>query len=150
MEYISRILCVYTAILSFSIAAHAADRAIEIGNRRELFVDHHLIYDLKGSAELRIHHPVRREIVLVHDNPWEGNACRFHAAFKDGDKYRMYYKAWHTLEAGSRRIHHFRTGLGLRYPEHCLLVREGISVCHVLSKSREKCAPYRPGGFRRF
>lgn len=68
--------------------------AAAIGSRRELFVDESLVERLGGKAELRLHHPEPREIVLVHDAPWEGSGSGYHSIFKDGDRYRMYYKAW--------------------------------------------------------
>lgn len=76
-----------------TIATGAAD-PVDIGSRRELFVDDFLIQELRGGAELRLHHPQPREIALVHDAPWEGTGCGYHSIFKDGDRYRMYYKAW--------------------------------------------------------
>lgn len=77
-----------------------AAEPVQIGMRRELFVDDALIEKLSG-AELRLHEPVAREIVLKHDAPWEGSGCGYHSLFKDGDKYRMYYKAYHLdVETG--------------------------------------------------
>lgn len=69
-------------------------QAIDIGSRLELFIDEHLIQNLSGSAELRLHHPKPQEIVIAHDAPWEGSGSGYHSIFKDGDKYKMYYKAW--------------------------------------------------------
>ncbi len=71
----------------------ASEPAVNIGNRRELLVDRHLIETLKG-VELRLHHPVPREVAIVHDKPWEGTGCGYHSVFYDGERYRMYYKAW--------------------------------------------------------
>jgi hypothetical protein len=68
---------------------------IDIASRRELFTDDHLIQDLEGGIALRLHHPRPREIVIVHDALWEGTGSGYHSVFKDGDLYRMYYKAWH-------------------------------------------------------
>jgi len=65
-----------------------------IGSRRELFIDDGLIDQLGGGASRRMHHPQPREIVLNHNAPWEGNGCGYHSLFKDGDLYRLYYKAW--------------------------------------------------------
>ncbi len=67
---------------------------IDIGSRLELMVDDYLIADLKGDASFRLHNPVPREIVMVHDAEWEGSGSGYHTVFQDGDKYRMYYKAW--------------------------------------------------------
>ena len=71
------------------------DAVINIGSRRELFVDDFLIEQFAGKAELRLHHPEPREIALVHDAPWEGSGSGYHSVFHDGKRYRLYYKAWH-------------------------------------------------------
>lgn len=81
--------------------AKADDSTIQnIGSRRELFVDKTLIEHFAGKALMRLHHPERREIALTHDAPWEGNGCGYHTVFKDGDRYRMYYKSWHISLGG--------------------------------------------------
>lgn len=74
--------------------ARGEEVALDIGSRRELFVDGALVERFAGKTELRLHHPVPQEIALVHDAPWEGTGCGYHSLFKDGDRYRMYYKAW--------------------------------------------------------
>ncbi len=81
----------FIALLSFS--SLSAD-TINIGSRRELFVDDLLIEKLSGKAEQRLHHPQPQEIAITHDMPWEGSGSGYHSIFKDGDKYRMYYKSW--------------------------------------------------------
>ena len=82
-------------------SAWGADAPLDIGSRRELFVDDYLIDRFTGKAELRLHHPAPREIAIVHDAPWEGSASGYHSIFKDGDRYRMYYRGWRlTVEAG--------------------------------------------------
>ncbi len=68
-------------------------KPIAIGNRRELFVDDHLIERLSGSADLRLHAPVAREVVLVHDRPWEGNATANHCVLSEEGRIRLYYRA---------------------------------------------------------
>ncbi|MDP7302070.1 MAG: hypothetical protein QGG09_03155, partial [Pirellulaceae bacterium] len=65
---------------------------LEIGSRRELFVDHHLIDQVKGGARLRLHRPRETDDVFVHDTPWEGNRTLYYTIFQDGDVYRMYYR----------------------------------------------------------
>jgi hypothetical protein len=66
---------------------------IGIGARRELFVDTHLIERISSSAELRLHSPVPREVVLVHDAPWEGNATANHCIVAEEGRIRLYYRA---------------------------------------------------------
>jgi len=85
--------------------ADAASAAVtDIGSRRELFVEDGLIERVAGGAQLRMHRPVPREIVMVHDEPWEGTGSGYHSIFEDDGLYRMYYKAW-QLNAlnGARR-----------------------------------------------
>lgn len=67
---------------------------VQIGNRLELFTDDYLIEYTRGGAHRVLHHPVARDIVIIHDEPWEGSGSGYHTIFKDGDIYRMYYKAW--------------------------------------------------------
>ena len=79
----------------------AADTPLDIGTRRELFVDDALVEKLTGKAELRLHQPAPQEIAITHDSPWEGSASGYHSIFKDGDRYRMYYRGWNlTVEGG--------------------------------------------------
>ena len=87
-------------------------QAINIGSRRELFVDDFLIDRLSGKAELRLHHPEPREVAIVHDAPWEGSGSGYHSIFKEGNLYRMYYKAW-QLEVTKGKLN---TG---KHPLYC-------------------------------
>jgi len=73
----------------------SGDAPVTIGSRLELFVDDCLVGRLEGGVERRLHHPVPREVVMDHDEPWEGSGSGYHTIFRDGDRYRMYYKAWH-------------------------------------------------------
>jgi hypothetical protein len=82
------------AVMSLLSSIATAAEPIAIGSRRELFVEDTLIDKLSGDAQLRLHHPEPREMALVHDAPWEGSGSGYHSVFRDGDKYRMYYKAW--------------------------------------------------------
>ena len=86
-----RTILILTALMAAPPAAlHAAD-PIEIGSRRELFVDHHLIDRLEG-ARLVLHRPQPREVVLKFDQPWEGLYSGYETVLKDGDTFRFYYR----------------------------------------------------------
>ncbi len=75
---------------------------LTIGSRLELFIDDYLVGQLKGGASNRLHKPIPREIVIEHDAPWEGSGSGYHSIFKDGDLYKMYYKAWNiAIEKGN-------------------------------------------------
>ena len=80
-------------IALLTVSSLSAD-PIAIGSRRELFVDDFLIDQLSGKAERRLHQPQPKEIAITHDAPWEGSGSGYHSIFRDGDKYRMYYKSW--------------------------------------------------------
>ena len=69
-----------------------AAEPINIGTRRELFVDEYLIERMSGKARLQLHRPRETEDVFVHDTPWEGNRTLYYTLFRDGDIYRMYYR----------------------------------------------------------
>jgi len=77
--------------------AGAKDAPVDIGSRRELFVDRALVATLTGDARQVLHHPTPRETALTLDAPWEGSGCGYISVFRDGDggRYRMYYKAYH-------------------------------------------------------
>jgi len=89
-------------VLSLCAFALAAEAPTDIGDRRELFVDGQLVEQLSGQAKLQLHHPEPQEIVLTHDEPWEGSLSVFHSVFKDGDLYRMYYRGWQVTSLADR------------------------------------------------
>src|SRR5438876_7581345 len=62
------------------------DGVRKISSRRELFVDDWLIEKTNG-AELRLHHPISREIALVFDKPWEGNGSAYVTVFQDEGRF---------------------------------------------------------------
>ena len=62
-----------------------------IGNQRELFVDHYLISKLV-DAQLVLHEPKDEGEVLRFDKPWEGPFCGYFTMIKDGNKFRAYYR----------------------------------------------------------
>ena len=64
---------------------------VEIGSRRELFVDRHLIARLDG-ARLKLHHPRRAGVALKMDRPWEPKTGAYITVLFDQGKYRMYYR----------------------------------------------------------
>jgi hypothetical protein len=79
-------------LLATAIITAPTAEPIAVGDRRELFIDQHLIAQLTGDATRRLHHPVPREVALTHDAPWEGSGSGYHTVIKDGDLYRMYHR----------------------------------------------------------
>lgn len=78
-------------LLFFAPHLQAADTSLQIGSRRELFVDHYLLDSLQ-NVRLVLHSP-RDEGIAVHfDQPWEGAFCGYCTVIQDGDHYRVYYR----------------------------------------------------------
>ena len=99
---------------------------LNIGSDRECFWDEYLIDPAKTTAEFLVHHPVRREAVIRHDAPWEGDGCNYHCVFRDGGVYRMYYNAnemissdkqQHTVEDNKICYAESRDGLNWTKPD---------------------------------
>ncbi len=64
---------------------------VEIGSKRQLFVDDWLIAVATGTS-LVLHAPRQAEVVLELDEPWEDPTAAYFTVLKDGDLYRMYYR----------------------------------------------------------
>jgi hypothetical protein len=77
-------------LLSLTVGAHAAE-PIDLGSRWELFVDEFLVAQKQGVS-LKLHEPVKREIVLTTDKPWEGITCAYFSVIQDGNKVLLYYR----------------------------------------------------------
>ena len=86
-------------------AAAPSEGVIELGNRRELFVDDYLIDRMRG-VELRLQKPVPRDLAIVHDAPWEGNTSGYHTVFQDGGLFRMYYRGsmYHQFATSAKPV----------------------------------------------
>ena len=71
-----------------------SDEPIDIGSRLELFVDNHLIGEIKGDVHQHLIKPEPKEVVFETGEPWEGNTSGYYTVFQDGDLYRMIYRGW--------------------------------------------------------
>ncbi len=94
---------------------------IEVGSESQLFLDRHLIDEMRG-LELKLHGPLPREEVLRFDQPWEGDTSWHPIVIRDGDLFRMWYRVssgnedrgTKTAYAESRDgVHWERPALGL-------------------------------------
>jgi hypothetical protein len=92
--------------LSFSVRAGepAAEKGLDIGSQRELFVDDWLIERVQG-VERKMHRPEPREVVIVCDAPWEGNTSAYFTLLADGERFRMYYRGSHFDEKTKKATH---------------------------------------------
>lgn len=96
METAARTGSVQLFLLIFVFAvllgpAATAGEPIDIGSRRELFVDDHLIDSMDG-VRLLLNRPQPAGKVLAFDKPWEGNTSLYVTVFEDEGRYRMYYR----------------------------------------------------------
>jgi hypothetical protein len=64
---------------------------IDIGTRRELFVDGHLVARMAGT-QLKLHPPCPRGVALWFDEPWARPSAGYGTVLLDGDTYRLYYR----------------------------------------------------------
>ncbi len=86
--------------------AHIQARTpMPLSDRREFLVDDTLIENTTGNIKLHLHRPEPQEVVLVTDQPWEGNTCAYFTLFQDDDRYRMYYRGSHYDEATKSATH---------------------------------------------
>jgi hypothetical protein len=79
-------------ILFTETGSSQADEPVDIGSRRELFVDRFLIERMEHTA-LRLHEPIPGGIAIKIDKPWEGPANGPRAVFRHDDRLLIYYRA---------------------------------------------------------
>ena len=77
---------------------------VRIDSARQLFVDDFLIESMTGT-QLELQQPRERDVVFVHDEPWEGCTSTYHTIVRDGDIYRMYYRGGQYDEANRKSLH---------------------------------------------
>ncbi|MFA6564669.1 MAG: hypothetical protein WCV00_22375 [Verrucomicrobiia bacterium] len=77
--------------------ACAADAPLDIGSRRELFVDRYLI-ERFDNVRLKLHEPRDEGEVLRFNQPWEGIYCGYSTVIKDGERFRLYYRGKQELK----------------------------------------------------
>ena len=81
----------FVLAISCSSAQETTTPTIDLGTKRELFVDYFLIETLE-NVSLKQHSPIYRGAVLHFDQPWEGLFCGYITMIHDEGKYRCYYR----------------------------------------------------------
>lgn len=82
------------------LAAEAAQaEVVDVGGRRELFVDRELIDRMQG-LELRLTEPRPAGTALKFDRPWEGIVSGYVTVLRDGDRFLMYYRGRPSTSRG--------------------------------------------------
>lgn len=77
--------------------------ALNIGARRELFVDH-LLIDRLENARLTLHEPVSGGVAISLDRPWEGPANYGYSVIRYDDRYLLYYRAMTVREGDDNDV----------------------------------------------
>lgn len=95
------------SLAATAFSQKAKTEILELGSRRELFVDDLLIASQTGVV-LTAHKPEPQEVAITCDAPWEGNTSGYYSIFQDGDIYRMYYRGAHYDE-GTKKAGHEET-----------------------------------------
>ena len=100
-------------------------KPIDLGSRRELFVDHYLIAATHGELERRIHSPTPREVVFPNDTDpvahEDGHGVRAGHAYmtvlRDDAAYRMYYGVVRNYFSDRRQrwMHYAESSDGLHW-----------------------------------
>lgn len=75
-----------------TVQAVAAVPPVDIGTRRELFVDRFLIASMTNTR-LELAHPERREVALEANAPWESGTFFVYSVVQEANKIRLYYRA---------------------------------------------------------
>lgn len=74
---------------------------LDIGDRRELFVDDYLIDDT-GGVTFEQHRPKPAGVALTNDRPWEAPTVGMFSVFDDKGRFRMYYRGAHGSHFGKQ------------------------------------------------
>ena len=97
---------------------------IQLFSRRECFFDDTLIDNECTTAEFLVHSPVRREVVMTCDAPWEGNGSDFFNMFYDDGKWRMYYLGWEFFNPAGIRACYAESVDGIHWTKPSLGICE--------------------------
>ena len=65
--------------------------SVDVGSRRELFIDHHVIGAMDG-VRLKLQEPKPAGVAMRYDRPWEGPGAFYTTVLQDDRLYRMYYR----------------------------------------------------------
>lgn len=90
---------VFPLVAARTVSSQNSPAAIrDIGTRLEPFADDFLIGELRGATH-RLREPVPFGTALVFDRPWEGAFAGYVTVFRDGGRFRMYYRGIPTSGA---------------------------------------------------
>jgi hypothetical protein len=85
---------VVVLLFALSLAADESERTVSVGLRKQLFVDDYIVANRRNVVrELGVVTKANRGMpVLVADRPWESDSFLIGSVFREGDKFKMFYK----------------------------------------------------------
>ena len=88
------LIALWASVPTSTSAAEPKEEPCAIDTRVEMFVDNWLIDSTRspGTVSLQLQPPLKREIVLETDKPWEGPDSAYFTVFQDGPRVRLYYR----------------------------------------------------------
>ncbi|MGQ9650201.1 MAG: hypothetical protein ACUVXJ_08830 [Phycisphaerae bacterium] len=123
------VLCAATAVRGAEV--------FDIGSRLELFADGALVERLT-DARLQLHSPVAREVVFQFDAPWEGGQSGYATVFKDGHRYRLYYRGGGDLARESTCLAESKDGINWERPKLGLFAFNGSKDNNIVWTGEKK------------
>ena len=96
IKFLCRCLLMLLGLLPPAHAENQENKSrVDIGSRVEMFVDNWLVDSNRTrGVSLKLQTPVRREVVLTTDKPWEGKDSAYFTVFQDGPRIRLYYRGF--------------------------------------------------------
>lgn len=113
--------------------------AVQIGSRVEMFTDEWLIEE-KSDVELTLHRPIRKEVVLASDRPWEQNERGFCSVIQETDGIRFYYRGRYDHSGSSEAVTCYAEsadGIHVTKPEFDLYPLEAGAKSNIVWKQKE-------------
>lgn len=126
--------------------ASTENGVLDIGNRRELFVDHELIASLEGVS-LRLHEPRNAGPAFYFDKLWEGKFSAYATVIDDNGLYRMYYRGLPRANGESDAVTAYaesRDGVNWTKPNLGLFEVEGTKDNNVVIAVNEHARGFSP------
>ncbi|MBT5904073.1 MAG: hypothetical protein HOH58_18400 [Opitutaceae bacterium] len=119
---------------------------IDLGDRRELFVDHELIESMEGVS-LRLHEPRNAGPAFYFDKPWEGKFSAGPTVLNDNGLYRMYYRGLPRADDETEAVTAYaesRDGVNWVKPNLGLFEVEGTKDNNVVVAVNKHCRSFSP------
>ena len=119
---------------------------IDLGDRRELFVDHELIESME-DVSLRLHEPRNAGPAFYFDKPWEGKFSAGPTVLNDNGLYRMYYRGLPRADDETEAVTAYaesRDGVNWVKPNLGLFEVEGTKDNNVVVAVNKHCRSFSP------